>query len=289
MFREKQTESSFAQGHTGKSIRTMKNRLLMLLKKIPFLYTLVTKIYYNFRLSLFLEYIVGTKAREREWEARNQRKDNFWGNSIEANSNNDWVMGYWNSREHSHRSALLSNIESFTPISSALEFGCNCGPNLYLLAKKYPRIELTGIDINASAIEKGKQLFASEGIDTVKLITGGINDLKQFPDNSFDVVFTDAVLIYIGKDVIENVVKEMLRIARKGLVLAERHVSGKKNQNRARLGIRSLGFWHRDYSALLESFVSSDNISITKMNEDIWADPCWQKSGAFIKVTINRE
>jgi predicted O-methyltransferase YrrM len=268
----------------------MKSWLKKTLQKCPFIYSIVEKVYYNLRFSLFLEYIVGTKAREKEWQTRHNKGGNDWTDGNSRRVNDDWVLGYWASREHKHRLALVDQIASFSPLASVLEFGCNCGPNLYLLAKKYPEIAITGIDINESAIEEGKKLFSLEKISNVTLITGGIEDLKAIKDKSYDVVFTDAVLIYVGRDAIEQVVGELIRISRKGLVFVERNISSHENrEKRNGLGVRRLGFWHRDYEALLKCYLPDSNITITKMTEELWDDPGWQDTGAFIRANITEQ
>jgi len=99
-------------------------------------------------------------------------------------------------------------------------------------------------------------------------------------------VFTDAVLIYIGRDKIQRVIKEMVRVARKGLILVERHCFEPASRDRYGLGIRRQGLWLRDYIALLKTYVPEEKIRITKITKDVWPDPEWQKTGAVIEVAV---
>jgi hypothetical protein len=69
------------------------------------------------------------------------------------------------------------------------------------------------------------------------------------------------------------------------LVFVERHEESKNKNNR--LGTRHLGLWARDYIELLKPYVPRENITITKITGNIWEDPGWQKSGAFIRVIIS--
>lgn len=135
----------------------------------------------------------------------------------------DWIEGYWKSRDHPHRAFLLDKICEFSPIHSVLEIGCASGPNLYNIAKKFPDAEIRGIDVNPMAVQKGNEWFRQEGLSNVKLEVGKAQDLKRFPDKSFDVAFTDAVLIYVPPEEIRQVAREMLRIGRV-LVLNEWHI-----------------------------------------------------------------
>ena len=256
------------------------------MKRWPTLHHFVAGIYFTLQPGPLMELIVGTKARVREWANRHLRKGNNWNCAQYAGDDNEWVLGYWDSRNHSHRPFLIDKISGFYPFTSILETGCNCGPNLYLAARKFPGIDMTGIDINPMAIEKGREFFATEGISNVKLSVAKADELGQFQDNSFDVVFTDAVLIYIGKDKIHGVIKEMVRIARKGLVLVEKHSFEPGNKDRHGLGIRHFGTWQRDYTALLKQFVPETRIHTTKITEDMCVDPGWQEAGAIIEVGL---
>lgn len=225
----------------------------------------------------------------------------------------DWIEGYWRSRNHPHRSFLVERICKFSP-NSVLEIGCACGPNLYHIAKKFPDAEVRGIDINPIAVEKGNEYFQQGAISNVKLEVGKAQELKQFADKSFDVVFTDAVLIYISPDEIKQVVKEIFRIGRV-LVLNEWHTFNKwlalllHKYYHLRLKIdehlfsrqlfRTLnisfkpksvslglfvGHWVRDYKALFEEFVPKEKVNITKLPKGLWDDKGWQRWGAIIEV-----
>jgi len=225
----------------------------------------------------------------------------------------DWIESYWRSRDHPHRSFLVERISKFFP-NSVLEIGCACGPNLYHIAKKFPNAEVKGIDINPMAVQKGNGWFKEEGIFNVKLEVGSAQELKQFADKSFDVVFTDAVLIYISPEDIKQVVKEMLRIGRI-IVLNEWHSFNKwlalilntyyyiklKSEEyflswqrfrtpkcsfkpkSASLGL-FVGHWVRDYRTLFEEFVPKEKVNITKLPKELWNDKGWQRWGAIIEV-----
>lgn len=232
-----------------------------------------------------MELMIGTKAREKKWATRHLHKGNDWNNTQHVGEDDEWVLSYWDSQSHNHRTLLLEKISGYSP-DSLLEVGCNCGPNLYLVAKKFPDIEIKGIDINPRAIERGKELFASEGISNVRLSVGKADELGQFEDRSFDVVFTDAILIYIGRDKIKRVIQEMLRVTHQALILVERHCVEPQSRAPNGLGVYRYGCWERDYVALLKQFVPEGHISITKITEDLWPDERWKKTGAVVEVVL---
>jgi ubiquinone/menaquinone biosynthesis C-methylase UbiE len=145
---------------------------------------------------------------------------------------------------------------------------------LRLLAKKFPDAEkIIGIDINPMAVKKGNEWLAQEGISNVKLLEGKADELGQFQDRSFDVVFTDAVLIYIGPDKIKDVMKEMVRVSRRALIFVEWY-SEYQREDPQGLGVYCNVYWKRDYVALLRQFIPNypeDKIHISKFPEDMWS------------------
>ncbi len=266
----------------------VKKSLERQLKRWPLLHRLAANAYFALKPARWMEMATGTKAREREWASRHLRRGNDWGDTRHRGESDEWVLGYWDSKNHSHRPFLLERIAAFYPFTSLLEIGCNCGPNLYLLARKFPNVEIAGIDINPEAIEKGRQLFASEGISNVRLSVGKADRLEQFPDKSFDIVLTDAVLIYVGPDKIKKVIQEMLRVARRALILLERHrfeVNGKDPQG---LGVYSRGLWIRDYAALLKQLVPGERVKVTAIPQELWPEEGWRDLGAIIEVGAMR-
>lgn len=250
-----------------------------MLSRWPAFHTFAGKVYGGLRPAVVAERLFGTRVREWEWSGRHRNDAGDWDDSR--------FPDYWSSYEHRHRVVLADLIAGFTPLSRVLEIGSNCGPNLYGLARRFPDAEFFGVDINSRAIEQGREMFAAEGIGNVHLDRKRADELEHFADGFFDVVFTDAVLIYIGRDKIAGVLREMLRVARKGLVLLERQDFDPE----AAGGRRSLGFkyhdlWVRDYAKLIEGMETGAQVSVTRVTGDVWPDRGWQENGAFIEVRL---
>ena len=260
----------------------MKEQLKHIFEKMPVLYRFMVQGYTFSALRFrYLKYLLlGTKVVEKEWATRHlhedERERDDWGKG-----NGDWIKSYQDSVDHPHRTFLVEIISKFKP-SSILEIGCNCGPNLYLLAKRVPDAKIIGIDINPMAVQKGNEWLTQKGVSNVRLLEGKADELGQFKDRSFDVVFTDAVLIYIGPDKIKKVIAEMLRVSRQALILLEWHSSNFKSNP---LGVY-VGHWMRDYVALLEEFVPENKIKVIKMSEELWPDKNWQRLGGVIEVIM---
>lgn len=242
----------------------MKEKLKNYLKKSTLVYGISKNIYHNIYYAWFkhIRPLLGTKLEEKYWKKQ----------SLSMSEE------FWDMRNHPHRNFLIEQISAFSPFYNILEMGCNSGPNLYLLAKKFPNTELKGIDINSCAVEYGNARFKQERIINVNLSVGKADTLEEFNDNSFDIVFTDAVLIYVGRDKIKKVIKELIRISRKALILMEWHSFGAESNPLGYYG----GHWIRDYYSLLKMFITEEKIRIIKMPEELWPDKNWQKYGGVV-------
>lgn len=208
--------------------------------------------------------LMGTGYAEREWSSKSADQ------------------AYWDSRQAPHRNLLVKTITKYAP-SSVLEVGCNTGPNLFRLSEALHEARLVGIDISEAAVEKGKANFEQMGITNVELHVGKADDLSRFPDKNFDVVFADAVLIYIGKDKIDAVANEMVRLARKAIILVEYHDPSSDGQGTF---IYEKGYWKRDYTGLFSEREGVTDLKITKLSKELWDDAYWIKYGAIVEVEL---
>lgn len=246
--------------------------LKALLKRYPISYRVAKGIYHGIRY-LMETYIFGTKIQEFIWRKRHIYKGK------------DWIKSYWDAKDHPRCQLLSEKIEKYIPFKGVLEIGCNSGPNLYWLAKKYPGVILVGVDINPVAISNGMKLLKKEGICNVNLEKGKADDLNKYADNSFDIVFTNATLIYVGPDKINKVIKEMIRVARKTLILIEWH-SGLKSGDPYGLGIYNYGGWKRNYENLLKPYHQVSEISFQKEDCFKVMGKDWEELGYIIEVTL---
>ena len=174
---------------------------------------------------------------------------------------------------HPHRAWLLEHVASFWPFESVLEVGCGYGPNLELLARRFPGVQAWGIDINPNSVAEGNRLAAVAGLRGVRLILGKADDLSAFGDRSVDVAFTDAVLYLVGPDKIEKALSEMRRVARRGLLLLELHRKGLRGD------VLTPSGWVRDY----RRFFSGASVKVVKMPCELRGEP-WQSMGYLIIV-----
>ena len=132
-----------------------------------------------------------------------------------------------------------------------------------------------GIDVNPQLIKMGRALLGQEELGNISLRTGNVQSLKEIGDKSIDVVFTDAVLIYVGPDQIHEVFDHFKRIARKSVILQEWHHDEEKES------LFYKGFWVWNYRKF---FSDKTKINITKIPPDIWPADGWRKYGNVIEI-----
>ena len=70
-----------------------------------------------------------------------------------------------------------------------------------------------------------------EKISNVNLQVGKAENLFLIPDNSYKIVFSWAVLIYIKPDSIKSVLENIIRISKKAVILLEMHGVNLKKYN----------------------------------------------------------
>lgn len=100
---------------------------------------------------------------------------------------------------------------------SVFEIGCANGGLLKDLKDNYPNLKVGGMEISESII-KAKELFPEQADN---FILRDLNDPWPVPDKSYDIVFSVGVLMYMFDPL--PVLKEMLRVAKNKIIIAEYH------------------------------------------------------------------
>ena len=216
------------------------------------------------RIKRFADKFLGMKTDKLYWKFRHIF-DRSWAN--------DYISE--KSLNLSYRRLLINKISEHFPFETVLEIGCASGPNLYLLAKKIPQAKFYGIDISKKAIETGKKFFAKENIKNVFLEHKGLENLKNFKDKSIDIIFSAAVLIYLASDEIELAIKEILRVAKKSIILIELHTDSPE--------FIYTNHCIYNYELLFKKHISKEKIKITKYPEKL-RDVDFFKYGCVIEI-----
>lgn len=231
-------------------------------KTSPKLYRIIIKIYLLFKK--ISRSILWSKLDELYWKRR---------------SDKNWIeKWYWESTNHPHRKFLINHIIS-TNSNSIIEIWSNCWPNLNLLNKERNWLNLVWIDINQEAVKFWNKQFKELNIENIKLYQWYADKLQKFDSNEFDLLFTDAIMIYIWKDKIKQTIKEFIRITKKHIILIEQHLE-EDDWNWIYNNLRL-----RNYKKLFENFEEVTKIDLIKLDKKIWS---WDriKYGYLIKIEL---
>lgn len=107
---------------------------------------------------------------------------------------------------------LADRVAECRPVS-VLEVGCGYGKQLRNIRNAAgPDVFLTGLDFSPTQLELARQAFT--GDDHVALVHGSGIQLP-FADNSFDLVFTSAVILHNPPEQADAMRQEILRVARR--------------------------------------------------------------------------
>lgn len=208
--------------------------------------------------------IIGTRLQELIWRSRHLYR-------------RDWAQDYLGTISHPHRIQIVEAVSSFYHVDSVLEVGCASGANLANLRERLPGTQLIGIDINRHAIATAQRYFAARGDKNIRLLAGRADRLIDIPDASVDVVLIDAVLMFIAPERIHDVVAELGRVARYGVILNEYHCSGEK------IGRFDGGRWVYDLVALISQQLPNARIQTRK---SAFVGGAWDVYGTLIEVRL---
>lgn len=111
---------------------------------------------------------------------------------------------------------LLQNLEGIT---TAFDGGAGSGRFSILLAKR--GVHVTHFDISQPMIDKARELAEKEGVlENITFVKGALEDLSDYADRSYDLVMSfDAPISYTYPKQ-EEVIRNLVRIARKRIMIS---------------------------------------------------------------------
>jgi SAM-dependent methyltransferase len=105
---------------------------------------------------------------------------------------------------------MADRLAAYGP-TSILEIGCGYGKLLHALRLR-TGVPLVGVDFSDSQLAIGQGFLQGlDGVDTI--LAGG--ERLPFPDGSFDMVVTSAVILHNPPQSAERIRREILRVARR--------------------------------------------------------------------------
>jgi SAM-dependent methyltransferase len=163
---------------------------------------------------------VGLRRQRRDWEDL-AAEDLYW--SILSTTGTHFETVERETFLASGRAEVAAVLERSARLGlpgrygRALDFGCGAGRLTRALAERFD--EAVGVDISARMIEEAGRLNGDCRGCTFELNL--TSDLRQFPDASFDAVYTSIVLQHLPDDrVIRSYLAEFVRVLRPGGLLA---------------------------------------------------------------------
>jgi len=163
---------------------------------------------------------------------------------------------------------VLADMISKVPFKRGLELGCGGGYFVYLVNKRNK--DFIGVDISKYAIEVGKEKLNLKN----KLFVSSIHDLRMFPDNYFDLIYSQQVLEHLPTELVPLLVKELKRVCKKGCLLYLFLVLGYENQiakadndiDKTHINLKPKEWW--DYHFSIEGFrpIDPNYIGDTSLN-----------------------
>ena len=100
-------------------------------------------------------------------------------------------------------------------VRSALEVGCNVGPNLRWLQELLDPAAVFGVDVNQEALARVRTT-----LPRVNAVTASARELP-FRDRAFDLVFTTGVLIHLPPAIVPLAMGEIVRCSRRYVFCGE--------------------------------------------------------------------
>ena len=223
-------------------------------RSCPRLYQLLKRLDERLRLTYTWRML---RARLTDSRAR------YWSQQGEEEIRKTWEA------RHAPNNRYLWQALGNLDFVSLLELGSNCGNRLAVISAARPEARLAGIDINRLAVSLGNRWLAEEKIRNARLCWGRIEDLSPYGDQSFDVVFSWAALMYVRPARILSALRDILRVCRKAVVLIEMQ-NGSKGEDRRGVYCAP-GNWKRDYVGLLEEAgAERSRIAFEWVDKSLW-------------------
>ena len=171
-----------------------------------------------------------------------------------------------------HRYHIVDHVASLGPPENILEIGCGYGANLVNLANYFTDTQLAGVDVSRTAIASAQTVPKLAGADL------RVHDLGKplpFADNSFDVVLSDAVLMFFPERRLPALLRELFRVSRHGVILHEYNVEGQGGS------VYAEGRWIHDFRH--ECLGVMPNLAIETVQTP-FAGGLWSTHGKFLLI-----
>lgn len=134
-------------------------------------------------------------------------------NDAEAVKEYDYITSFI-SANYSLIADELSKIGGFNQ-GEAIDIGSGLGDLAIEIAKRYPNLKITGLDISQEAVDEATKKASKENLSNLSFNVVDVHSLP-FKDNSFDLVVSHGVMHHL-KD-LSKVLSEVYRVLKPGAI-----------------------------------------------------------------------
>lgn len=187
------------------------------------------------------------------------------------------IKNYYTLMGHSSKPFIIDYIVKSNP-KRILEIGCASGPNVALIAKRLPQSDVLGLDINKEAVDYGNYQMLKENLSNAYLFHSSADKI-YVSDNSFDLVFTCAVMTHIPPGQVDRVLHELFRVSSHRVILIEPSLSGSTD-----MATYWNFTWLRNYPTLLKQLGLASIMKVTKIPIELWPDKPWGELGVIMDI-----
>lgn len=118
------------------------------------------------------------------------------------------ILGYGKSQR-----VKVINLLALKSEENLLDVGCGTGTLLILAKQRFPKIKMTGIDIDPRVLGIATKKTTKMGLDIEYFKTSSAN--MPFKDSTFDVVVSSLVFHHLPTEVKKQTIKEIHRVLKK--------------------------------------------------------------------------
>ena len=209
-------------------IKVLENDKINFVKKNYFSYLLRLckmlkgELIFFFKKKKYKEQSIGRKiAYDKHWQFFKHRSHVWY--TYKGNN----FLSYGSLTNDIFINLIRSQIKNKS-IKSVLEVGCGIGLNIFPLAKDFPEVKFTGIDISSTGIDLcKKQLASSNEYKNISFFEENALNLT-FASNSFDLTFTVVALEQMNQ-IKTQVIENIKRVTLYKIVLIEPFKNVNKN------------------------------------------------------------
>ena len=118
------------------------------------------------------------------------------------------VLGYGKKQRNK-----VIDLLGLKPDEKLLDVGCGTGTLLLLAKKRFPEIEMAGVDIDKKVLDIARKKFAEENL-TIKFVETGAQKLP-FPNSHFTVVVSTLIFHHLPTKIKKSAIREIYRVLKK--------------------------------------------------------------------------